>query len=291
MRILLTGGSGQLGRSILDQFSNCELHAPTRKSLDVTSTESINSALATFKPDVIINAAAWTNVPKAEECPDEALKLNVNAVEKLAIAGNKIGAKFVQISTDYVFDGKSSIPYQEDSAKNPLSVYGSSKSLAEDFLLSEFPLNSYIIRTSWLYSKYGNNFVKSILKKLIADESELEVVNDQQGSPTLARDFACALEIICKHELTPGVYHFANSGKTTWYSFAQRIAEYSNLNSGKIVPAKSIFSEYQVKRPAFSVLDTSKYLRASGSTPPNWEKSLEAEITLILAEVEREQTL
>jgi dTDP-4-dehydrorhamnose reductase len=114
MRILLTGGSGQLGRSILDQFSNCELNAPTRKSLDVTSTESINSALGTFKPDVIINAAAWTNVPKAEECSDEALKLNVNGVEKLAIAGNKIGAKFVQISTDYVFDGKSSIPYQED---------------------------------------------------------------------------------------------------------------------------------------------------------------------------------
>lgn len=291
MRILLTGGSGQLGRTILDQFSNCQLYAPTRKTLDVTSKESVISVLSAFKPDVIINTAAWTNVPKAEECPDEALNLNVTAVENLACAGEKIGAKFVQISTDYVFDGKSSIPYQEDSAKNPISVYGSSKSLAEDFLLSEFPLQSYIIRTSWLYSKYGGNFVKSILKKLIADESELEVVNDQYGSPTRARDLAFALEIFCKKEVNPGVYHFANSGKTTWYLFAQRIAEYSSLNSRKVVPVKSVFYENQVKRPAFSVLDTSKYFEATGITPPNWERSLEAEITLILAEVKREQAL
>lgn len=291
MKILLTGGSGQLGRTILDDFSNCEFYAPTRKTLDVTSKESVIRAVSTFKPAVIINTAAWTNVPKAEDCPGEAFDLNVTAVENLVFAGNIVGAKFLQISTDYVFDGKSSIPYQEDSIKNPTSVYGSSKSLAEDFLLSEYPSNSYIIRTSWLFSKYGNNFVKSILKKLVVNDSEIEVVNNQQGCPTLARDFACALEIICKKEMNPGIYHFANSGRATWYSFAQKIAEYSNHDAKRVVPVNSKFSRNQVQRPSFSVLDTSKYSTVTGENPPTWEKSLQAEIKSILAEVKREMAI
>jgi dTDP-4-dehydrorhamnose reductase len=288
MRILLTGATGQLGKTILDQFSNFDIYAPTHESLDLTSHESVSRAVTAFGPDVIINAAAWTDVPRAELCPEETFQINLCAVENLAYIGANLGAKFIQISTDYVFDGNSAEPYKENFVKNPLSVYGLSKSQAEEYLLNEHLEHAYIIRTSWLYSKYGRNFVKSILNKLISDDREIEVVDDQFGSPTLANDLASALELFCKNDYKPGLYHFANTGIASWYSFAQTIAEYSNLKPERIVSIQSKVFENLVRRPSFSVLNTNKYTLMTGKTPPSWHESLLGELPRIRAEVERE---
>ena len=288
MKILLTGGTGQLGRTILDQFANCEFFAPNRNSLDLTSREGVMRAVSTFAPDVIINSAAWTDVPGAERSPEETLQINLRAVENLAQAGTRLGARFIQISTDFVFNGAETNPYEENFEKNPLSVYGKSKSLAEDYLLSEHAMNSYIFRTSWLYSRHRRNFVKSILKKLISQPAEIEVVNDQFGNPTLSKDLANAIEIFCNKSYEPGLYHFANSGVVSWYGFAQTIAEYSHLNPTRVVPVVTQPSRDLVTRPSFSSLNTSKYSFATGNTPPDWRESLLGELPRIREQVERE---
>lgn len=287
MKILLTGGTGQLGKTILGQFKNCDLYAPTRENMDLTDRMAVEGVMSAFKPDVIVNAAAWTNVPQAEMFPEKAFKVNLEAVKVLAQAGSRFGAKFIQISTDYVFDGESSSPYKENDGKNPLSLYGLSKSMAEDYLQTAHADEAYVIRTSWLYSRYGSNFVKSILKKLVSTDTEIEVVSDQYGSPTLARDLAKALELFCKNKYEPGLYHFSNSGYTNWHSFACAIADYSQLNSGRVVPVASQFSRDGVTRPAFSVLDLSKYTLITGNTPPEWQESLRDELPEIRAEVEQ----
>jgi dTDP-4-dehydrorhamnose reductase len=288
MRIFLTGSTGQLGKSILEQFTDCEFHAPDRNSLELTSHEGVKQAVYTFKPDVIINAAAWTDVPAAEQFAEEAMRVNLNAVENLARAGADVGARFIQVSTDFVFDGVTTIPYNETSQKNPLSVYGKSKSDAEDFLLSEFSENSYIIRTSWLYSRHRRNFVKTILKRLISESVNLEVVSDQKGSPTLSHDLSDALELFCRKDFEPGTYHFANTGTASWHSFAQAIAEYSGLDSGRVIPIATKNLEAKVKRPMFSVLNTTKYTLTTGSAPRQWQESLLGELPKIRAEVEKD---
>lgn len=288
MKILLTGATGQLGKTILEQFTNCEFYAPTRDALDLTSLGSVKEAISAFEPDVVINSAAWTDVPAAEERVEETISINLKAVENLARASADLGARFIQVSTDFVFDGVTTTPYKEDSVKNPLSVYGKSKSEAEDYLLSEHPENLFIIRTSWLYSKYRRNFVKTILKKLLCQTTEVNVVSDQFGSPTLSSDLASALELYCKKDFEPGLYHFANSGVATWYTFAQKIAEYSDLNPDRVIPTATKSVKELVKRPAFSVLDTSKYTLATGNTPARWHESLIKELPTIRAEVESE---
>lgn len=288
MRILLTGGTGQLGQTILHQFSNCDLYAPARDSLDLTSQESVKSTFSTFRPDVIINTAAWTDVPLAEQQSASTLQANLNAVENLAQAGAQSGARFIQISTDFVFDGFTTIPYEEDSKKNPLSVYGKSKSQAEDYLLSEYPERSYILRTSWLYSRYRKNFVKTILRKLIMQSEKIEVVSDQFGCPTLAKDLANAVEIFSKKSFEPGIYHFANSGVTSWHLFAKTIAQFTDLNPERVVPVATEPSKALVTRPTFSALSTRKYSLVTGELPPAWQESLLGELSRIRNQVESE---
>jgi dTDP-4-dehydrorhamnose reductase len=288
MKILLTGGTGQLGKTILDQFADCEFYVLNRGTMDFAHQESILSVVSEFVPDVIINAAAWTNVEKAEICPEETLQINLGLVEMLVHANASVGARIIQISTDYVFDGQNSIPYVEDSLKNPLSVYGLSKSLAEDFLLSEYPKNSFIVRTSWLYSKHRSNFVKTILKTLMNDDRHIEVVSDQFGSPTLAKDLSYALSLLCEGDYEPGVYHFANSGVASWHSFAHTLAEYANQDPKRVIPVETTALKNLVRRPTYSVLNTSKFSAATGHTPPSWRESLMGEISGIRREIERE---
>ena len=290
VRIFLTGGTGQFGKTFLDQTSGHVIFAPKRNELNLSKKVDVLEALESFMPDVVINASAWTDVPGAELSPGKAYEANLISVESLLFATSKIQAKFIQLSTDYVFDGKSPEPYLEDSKKNPLSIYGESKSQAEDLILENYLDSSYVIRTSWLYSKYRKNFVKTILRKLVLDHENIWVVEDQFGCPTLADDLVQAIYTFCEDDFKTGIYHFANSGSTSWYSFAREIAECSGEDPDRILPIKSPVSGNFVQRPIFSALNTEKFQKVTGMKPALWEDSLRESISGIRMSLESEKS-
>ncbi len=289
VRILLTGGSGQFGKSFLNQPSNHVVYAPDRNELDLANKDKVLESLISFMPEVVINSGAWTDVPGAELNPTKVYETNVIGVEALLMATSIVNAKFIQLSTDYVFDGESSEPYVENSKKNPLSIYGKSKSEAEDLILERYLDNAYVIRTSWLYSKYRRNFVKTILEKLLADREGISVVDDQFGCPTLADDLVRGISKIYQNDIETGVYHFANSGSTSWYFFAREIAISIGEDPERIIPIKTVATESSVQRPTFSVLNTEKFQRATGIKPPTWKESLRDSITQIKMALESEK--
>jgi dTDP-4-dehydrorhamnose reductase len=289
VRILLTGGTGQFGKSFLNQPSSHVVYAPDRNELDLANKDKVLESLKSFMPEVVINSGAWTDVPGAELNPAKVYETNVIGVEALLMATSTVNAKFIQLSTDYVFDGESSEPYVENSKKNPLSIYGKSKSEAEDLILEKYLDNAYVIRTSWLYSKYGRNFVKTILQKLLADREGISVVNDQFGCPTLADDLVRGISSFYQNDIETGVYHFANSGSTSWYLFAREIAISIGEDPDRIMPVKTEATESNVQRPFFSVLSTEKFQRATGMKPPSWKNSLRDSITQIRMAIESEK--
>lgn len=289
VRILLTGGTGQFGKSFLNVPSRHVIYAPNRNELNLASKDKVLELLESFMPEVVINSGAWTDVPGAELHPAKAYETNLIGVEALLMATSRVNAKFIQLSTDYVFDGESSEPYVENSKKNPLSIYGKSKSQAEDLILEKYLDHAYVIRTSWLYSKYGKNFVKTISQKLLADRESISVVDDQFGCPTLADDLVRGISSFYEDEIETGVYHFANSGSTSWYLFAREIAIAICEDPDRIVPIKTLASESKVQRPIFSVLSTDKFQRATGVKPPSWKNSLRESITEIILALESEK--
>jgi dTDP-4-dehydrorhamnose reductase len=263
MRILVTGKSGQLGRSIHklvntdtkidnNQHSNNFIFVG-RKELDLSSESSINHYFNNNKFDIIINCAAYTQVDKAEEEQDLASQINHLAVKQLASIASKQQAKLIHISTDYVFDGASDKPYIEIDATNPINVYGKTKLAGEQALQAVMPMNVIIIRTSWLYSEYGNNFVSTMLR-LGKERDELNVVSDQIGSPTYATDLAGAiLEIIKNKEFreedqVTQIYHYSNKGEISWYEFAQEIFKIAKIDC-KVNPITTQQYPTPAKRP------------------------------------------
>jgi dTDP-4-dehydrorhamnose reductase len=291
MKILLLGGSGQFGQTFLNQVLNQVIFSPTRKELDLETRSGIEEIFESFLPDIVINASAWTNVVEAENQPEKAFKINLDGTEALALEAAKYESKFIHLSTDFVFDGNSKIPYTESSTKNPLSVYGESKSRAEEILLSTYPENSYIIRTSWLYSQYRNNFVKSILSKLMHSGENIPVVNDQIGSPTSCLDLVNAIKFFLTNSPEPGTYHISNTGETSRSDFASTIARLSGFESDRIMGVKTSTSFQSVQRPFYSALDSGKYQAVSGQKIPHWEDSLRASMKQILHQVESERDL
>jgi dTDP-4-dehydrorhamnose reductase len=289
MKILLFGGSGQLGKTLLEQDVNHELISVSRQEFDLETQLGIGKVFQNFSPDVVINAAAWTDVVNAEKNRDKAFKINADGTRAVAEEAAKYGAKFIHVSTDFVFDGTSTIPYVETSKKNPISSYGESKSKSEDILLSVYSKNSYVIRTSWLYSKHRSNFVKSILAKLLADEEQIPVVSDQIGSPTWCGDLASAITLFSARSMEPGVYHFANTGETSRSNFAENIARLAGFAPDRIKGIQTDTGSDQVRRPSYSVLDSRKFQLASKHEIPSWEHSLENSIQEILKQVEAER--
>ena len=288
MRIFLTGGTGQLGLTFLESFPEYEISAPTRNELDLLNTKDVKAKIAHFKPEIVINTAAWTDVPRAESSSIEAMEINFDSVKNLVDSALMQGSTFIQVSTDFVFDGHASKPYAENGVKNPISNYGLSKSMAEDYINATYRENAFIIRTSWLYSSYRSNFVKSILRKLLGSDSEIQVVNDQFGSPTFSGDLAHALNNFCSKDLDPGIYHYANDGVTSWYLFAREIADFSGFNPARIIPTSTQAIEHIVKRPKFSALDTTKYSTVIGERPPSWQESLKRALPKIRTSAESE---
>jgi dTDP-4-dehydrorhamnose reductase len=284
-QILLLGGSGILGSEVLRHLvvENYEYVAPASTDLDIGDKEQLFKHVSELKPSWIINCAAWTNVDRAESSFKEAREINSKAVENLGTAAGLFGCKVTHISTDYVFDGESSKPYDESSPVNPLNKYGQSKLEGENALLAVAP-DSYVIRTSWLYGASGKNFVKTIAGKAIQNE-EARVVNDQVGSPTSARDLAGAIISVVNNEPEPGIYNYSNDGSCSWFEFAQRIYERVGANPSLVFPISSDSLNLIARRPKYSLLSKEKWKSSGLAEVPRWEDSLDLLLPEIVVEI------
>ena len=275
-KILVTGANGQLGQclqKISSQFEEFEFIFTDSETLDITIKEEVNDFFWQNAPDFCINAAAYTAVDLAETDIEKAFLVNADGTENLAEACAENNAQFIHVSTDYVFDGENNLSYTEEDFTNPLGVYGASK-LAGDELALEVNPCSVIFRTSWVYSEFGKNFVKTMLN-LFATKDELNIVADQFGQPTNANDLAEAIMKIIKSEkITPGIFNFSNLGRISWFDFAEKIAE---LSDAKIKLNAIETSQYPTpaKRPKNSVLDLDKISKTYGIQLKPWEESLE----------------
>lgn len=275
-KILVTGANGQLGQclqKISSQFEEFEFIFTDSETLDITNKEEVNDFFWQNAPDFCINAAAYTAVDLAETEVEKAFLVNADGTENLAEACAENNAQFIHVSTDYVFDGENNLAYTEEDFTNPLGVYGASK-LAGDELALEVNPCSVILRTSWVYSEFGKNFVKTMLN-LFATKDELNIVADQFGQPTNANDLAEAIMKIIKSEkITPGIFNFSNLGRISWFDFAEKIAE---LSEAKIKLNAIETSQYPTpaKRPKNSVLDLDKISKTYAIQLKPWEESLE----------------
>jgi dTDP-4-dehydrorhamnose reductase len=284
MRLLIAGAQGQLARAMIElapAAADVTAFAVGRPALDLTAPASVLSALADFKPDVIVNAAAYTAVDRAETEPEAAMALNADGPARLAEAAARRGAVLVHISTDCVFDGAKSTPYVEDDPTGPLGAYGRSKLAGEEAVRAAAERH-IILRTSWVFSPYGNNFVRTILRS-VGERDELHVVDDRIGCPTYAPHLAMAILDIARVVTTAqggdawGTYHAAGTGSTTWCGFAREIMRLTAANGRPSVPVVPITTaEYPTAamRPANSRLDGSKLLHSFGISLPPWQEGL-----------------
>lgn len=273
--ILVTGANGQLGselKFISPQYPQYKFTFVTREELPLDDDEKISDYFRLHQYDFLINCAAYTAVDKAEVEKELAWQINATAVGKLAVICRDNNTKFLHISTDYVFEGNANKPYNADDATNPQTVYGASKLEGEELAMS---LNSdaIVIRTSWVYSSFGKNFVKTMLR-LFQEKEEINVVNDQIGSPTYAKDLAeVIMKMITSGQWYEGIYHFSNEGEISWFDFAKAIKKLSGSNC-KIYPISTSAYPTPAKRPAYSVLEKSKIQQHYGIQFRNWEESL-----------------
>lgn len=275
MKILVTGANGQLGtelKKILEATMPSVAIYTDVDELDLTNAKAVESFVVNNDISHIVNCAAYTAVDRAEEEKSLCAQINIDAVKNLALAADANGAKVIHISTDYVFDGTNHRPYRESDKVNPISQYGTTKRKGETVLLALSP-EAIIIRTAWLYSAHGNNFVKTMLR-LAEKNDEIKVVCDQIGTPTYARDLAAAIVTVLRsHQWIPGIYHFTDEGAASWYDFAKAIFRLA----GKQVKVKPILTEdypTPASRPAYSILDRSLIKATYGVTIPHWEEAL-----------------
>lgn len=276
-KILITGANGQLGyelQQLLSKNVNYELFFTDIDSLDITDPDAVNDFFKNINLDFIINAAAYTAVDKAEIEKDIAEKVNVTAVKNLALCAKNYNAKMIHISTDYVYDGNKSSPYVESDSTNPLGYYGYSKLLGEREMLNIAP-KGVIIRTSWLYSTHGNNFVKTIINKALNDNQNLKVVYDQIGTPTYARDLANCINLLIKNFdfNQTEIFHFSNEGVASWYDFAYAILKIIKVDK-KIIPIETHQIQQLAERPKYSVMSKNKIKSTLNVTIPHWCDSL-----------------
>lgn len=275
MNILITGCNGQLGNELqlLEKnysehtFFNTDVH-----ELDITNAEAIDKFVSSNNIDIIINCAAYTAVDKAESNKELCQVLNADAPAYLAKAISKRNGWMIQVSTDYVFDGTKNTPYVETDSPCPNSVYGSTK-LDGEKAVEQACKNTMIIRTAWLYSSFGNNFVKTMMR-LGKEKDEMNVIFDQIGTPTYARDLAIAIMTAVEKGIVPGIYHFSNEGVISWYDFTKAIHRLSGITSCHVRPIHTEEYPTAATRPHYSVLDKTKIKKTYGIEIPYWEDSL-----------------
>jgi len=275
--ILITGANGQLGSEIRNIASRCpqlNFHFTDIPELDISNKNQVDAFVCENKIDGIINCAAYTAVDRAEEEMELAHLVNEKGTDVLSQVANKYQIRLIHISTDYVFDGNHFAPYQEGDLENPVGAYGRSKLAGEKAVITNFP-EAIIVRTSWLYSSHGNNFVKT-MKRLMTERDSIGVIFDQVGTPTYAANLAVAVVAMLNDpELKDkgGIYHYSNEGAISWYDFAMAIKEIEGLNC-RVNPLKTGEYPTKTKRPAYSVLDKSKIKKAFGLEIPYWKDSL-----------------
>ena len=277
-KILITGANGQLGwelGQLAAAYPAFEFVLVDRSQLDLSFPETFEKIIQTIAPDCIVNTAAYTAVDKSETEKELSYTVNATAVQALASICKNLAIPFITYSTDYVFDGEATAPYETTTKVDPVNYYGSTKAAGETMAM-EANENTIIIRTSWVFSSHGNNFVKTMMR-LMKERAQLNIVADQKGRPTYAKDLAIAtmkmIEAMNAGKSIKGVYHYANQGETTWYDFAAKIKAIAGL-SCDLQPIETKDFPTPAKRPAYSVLDTSNIEGALSLTIPHWEDAL-----------------
>lgn len=285
-KILVTGANGQLGwelSQLAASYPKYQFVMVDRSVLDLSKPETIHSVLDTIAPDVIINPAAYTAVDKAETEKELAYTINAKSVEVMAAYAALKHIPFISFSTDYVFTGTATEPYTTETTIAPINYYGSTKADGESLAIAANP-DTIIIRTSWVFSSHGNNFVKTMMR-LMKERDSLNVVSDQKGRPTYAKDLAITtmkmIEAIDAGKKIKGIYHFANQGETTWFDFAKKIQSVAGLTC-EVNPIQTADFPTPAKRPAYSVLDTTKIEQDLGIQIPHWESALQACYNVII---------
>lgn len=275
MKTLITGANGQLGTELHEilerEFPGQTLYTDVQE-LDLTNAKAVDSYVANNEITHIVNCPAYTAVDRAEEEKMLCAAVNTDAVKNLAMAADANGAKIIHISTDYVFDGTNHRPYRESDKVNPISQYGTTKRKGETLLLALAP-QAIIIRTAWLYSAHGKNFVKTMLR-LADSQPEIKVVCDQIGTPTFARDLARAVvKVLQSHQWVPGIYHFTDEGAASWYDFAKAIFRIAGKDV-KVTPIPTEDYPTPASRPSYSILDRTRIKATYGIEIPHWEEAL-----------------
>ena len=272
--ILVVGSKGMLGQELMGLFGSAARGVDVEE-IDITDLESVQRVLLTLKPRVVVNAAAYTDVDGCETQTELALQVNGEGVAHLAMISKEIGAKLVQVSTDYVFDGGKGSPYQEDDAPAPISIYGESKLAGE--MNARFNPDHLIVRTQWLYGHGGKNFVETMLK-LSGERSELSVVDDQIGSPTWTHDLALAIKALLDKGCS-GTYHAANAGFVSWNGFAKEIFRLAGVEV-EVTPMSTAQLGRPAPRPLYSTLDCGKLEQDTGFVPEPWQQALQRYLEL-----------
>ena len=275
MRYLVVGAGGMLGTDLQTALAGREVTALTRSRLDVTDASAVAAAVAGH--GVVINASAYTKVDDAESHESDAFAVNAVGAGNLATAAAAAGAKLVQVSTDYVFDGSATTPYAESTPTAPVSAYGRSKAEGERLVLAAHPDGSYIVRTAWLYGENGGNFARTMLS-LAASRPTVSVVDDQLGQPTWTLDLANQIVALLDNDLPAGVYHGTNSGSTSWFGFARAVFAESGLDPDRVLPTTSADFVRPAPRPAYSVLGHDAWTAADIAPMRPWREALAAAV-------------
>jgi dTDP-4-dehydrorhamnose reductase len=273
VKILLLGHKGMLGSDLFLKLNmEHEVIGLDKEEIDIVSASECKAAIKDINPEIVINAAAYTNVDGCEMAKDECFAVNAEAVKNIAETCRNKNICIIHFSTDYVFDGTSKQPYKEDHQCNPVNTYGASKMAGERYLRS-LSDNHILIRTSWLYGIKGKNFVQTILDKAKTTK-KLTVVDDQVGSPTYTKDLAAAVDLLIEQNIK-GIFHITNRGSCSWYQFAVKILQESGLDDVEVAPIKSDQLQRPAKRPAYSVLSMQKFIQTTGKTMQPWQLALQ----------------
>lgn len=269
-RVVITGGGGMLGRDLAHVFADLNPVVLDRSQLDITDEQAVREAL--LPGDTVINAAAYTQVDRAEEEPDLAMAINANGPRHLAQALKDLGGTLIQVSTDYVFDGTATTPYPEDAPRRPVSAYGRSKAAGEEAVLAILPERSAIVRTAWLYGEHGNSFPRTMLA-LAKTRETVSVVSDQVGQPTWTGDLAVQIRRLVEAGVPSGIFHGTNTGQTSWWNFARTIFSHAGLDPERVLQTTSAEFVRPAPRPTWSVLGHDAWERAGIPPMRPWEEA------------------
>jgi dTDP-4-dehydrorhamnose reductase len=286
----ITGGGGQLARSLSEllQKKRIPYKSWDRQEMDITDLKSLEK-IAQYKPSVLVNCAAWTNVEGAEDSFDEAIRVNRDGAANVAEIAKKLNIPIIHISTDYVFSGVNKRAWMVDDSTFPTSNYGRSKLQGERALFEIWPEKSIIFRTAWLYGPFGKNFAKSIIRKAIISKEKISVVNDQFGQPTTTLDLAKQIFQAMKNGISAGTYHATNAGEASWWEFARELVKLSDEDTDRVIPISSHELNSKVKRPAYSVLDHSDWSKVGMQGMRDWQSALLEVFPEIKISVEKEK--